>query len=237
MARNPIWKTIAAALTAEIGDGRYMPGDRLPTEAELAARFGVNRHTVRRAIAAMAADGLTHSQRGAGVFVTAQPTDYPLGRRVRFHQNLQAAGQAAGKELLRREIRAAGPREAEALSLTKGAPVAVYESLSFADGAPIAVARSVFSAERFPEILEYLEETLSVTEALRLSGVPDYTRALTRLTAKLATQTQAQHLRIAEGAPILRSISVNVDPGGQPVEYGHTWFAGDRVTLSIAPED
>jgi len=44
------------------------------------------------------------------------------------------------------------------------------------------------------------------------------------------------HLRISEGAPILRTVSVNVDPGGRPVEFGHTWFAGDRVTLVVTPD-
>lgn len=236
MARNSIWKTIATTLTGEIADGQYRPGDKLPTEAALSLRFGVNRHTVRRALTALAEAGLTHSQRGAGVFVTSKPTDYPLGRRVRFHQNLEAAGLTAGKEVLRREFRAANEREAQALGLGAGARVAVYESLSLADGAPIAVSRAVFPADRFPEILNHLDRTGSVTEALRASGLSDYTRASTRLAAKLATPTQSKHLRISENAPILRSISVNVDENGVPVEYGHTWFAGDRVTLSVTPD-
>ena len=75
-----------------------------------------------------------------------------------------------------------------------------------------------------------------VTAALRLGGVADYTRAQTRLTAKRATATQALHLRISEGAPILRSVAINVDAEGVPIEYGHTWFAGDRVTLTVMPE-
>ena len=236
MARNPIWKSIASTLTSEIANGQYTPGDKLPTEAELSTRFGVNRHTVRRALATLSEAGLTHAQRGAGVFVTSQPTEYPLGRRVRFHQNLEAAGRTAGKEVLRREIRAANPREAEALGLATGATVAVYESLSLADGAPIAVSRAVFPADRFPEILDHLDRTQSVTEALRQSGLADYTRASTQLAAKLATPTQAKHLRIPDNAPILRTISINVDGDGLPVEYGHTWFAGDRVTLSVAPD-
>ena len=65
----------------------------------------------------------------------------------------------------------------------------------------------------------------------------DYTRASTRLTAKLANATQALHLRLTEGAPILRSAGINVDPEGVPVEYGVTWFAGDRVTLTLNPGD
>ena len=236
MARTPIWKSIAAALTAEIGEGHYRPGDKLPTEAALAQRFGVNRHTVRRALADMGERGLVHARRGAGVFVASKPTDYPLGRRVRFHQNLEAAGQTPDRQLLRLETRPADMREAGALELAEGAPVHVVEGLSLADGAPLALFRSVFPAARFPALLAALEETQSVTAALAREGVDDYTRRSTRLTAKLATPTQALHLRISEGAPILRTVSVNVDPGGRPVEFGHTWFAGDRVTLVVTPD-
>ncbi|WP_309665628.1 UTRA domain-containing protein, partial [Tabrizicola sp.] len=55
-------------------------------------------------------------------------------------------------------------------------------------------------------------------------------------TAKLAAPVIALALQVSEGAPILRSVSVNVDERGVPVEFGTTWFAGDRVTLTVTPE-
>lgn len=236
MGRQALWTAIAATLTDEIGAGRYRPGDKLPTEAELSRRFGVNRHTVRRALAALEDAGLTHARQGAGVFVAARPTDYPIGRRVRFHQNLRAAGQTPDKKILLTETRSADPREAEALDLAPGARVHVYEGVSLADGAPIALFRSVFPADRFPGLLAALAETRSVSAALARGGVADYTRASTLLTAKLASPTQALHLALREGAPILRAVAVNVDAEGRPVEYGHTWFAGDRVSLVVTPD-
>ncbi len=63
--------------------------------------------------------------------------------------------------------------------------------------------------------------------------VPDYVRASTRLQAVAATAVQAARLRVAEGAPLLRSVAVNADLTGVPVEYGTTWFSGDRVTLTV----
>mgnify|MGYP000008056781 CR=1 FL=1 len=228
----PIWQSIASALISDISTGIYRPGDKLPTEAQLASRFGVNRHTVRRALKAMAEEDLVLSRRGSGVFVCQIPTEYPIGRRVRFHQNLEAAGRLPGKEILTLETRKPDPREAEALQLD-GETVHVYEGLSLADGQPIAVFRSVFPAKRFPRILESLEQTRSVTRALQAQGVTDYTRAQTALTAKTASATIALHLRLREGAPVLRSVGVNIDSDGIPVEYGKTWFAGDRVTLTI----
>lgn len=235
MPRTPIWKSIAGTLRREIADGHYRPGDKLPTEAQMAGRFGVNRHTVRHAISALVEERLVHTRRGAGVFVAQIPTDYPIGKRVRFHQNVAAAGRTPAKEVLSVETRAAGPAEREALRLDEDALVHVYEGLSLADGLPIALFRSVFPAARFPDLPAALSRSGSVTRALAAAGVADYTRASTRLTAKLASATQALHLRISEGAPILRSVGINVDAAGQPVEYGRTWFAGDRVTLTFDP--
>lgn len=236
MGRPAIWTTIRDRLTAEIAEGHYGAGDKLPSEAALSQRFGVNRHTVRRALSDLAESGLVYARRGAGVFVASRPTEYPIGRRVRYHQNLAAAGQMPEKRILRLESRGADQREAEALRLEKGAQVQVYEGLSLADGLAIAVFRSVFPAARFPQILSHLEETGSVTAALARSGVDDYTRASTRLTAVAASATDALHLRVREGAPILRAVAVNIDAEGAPVEYGRTWFAGERVTLTVAPD-
>ena len=232
--KTPIWQSISAALTKEIAEGAYGPGDKLPTEAALSARFGVNRHTVRRALAALADAGLVHARRGAGVFVASAPTDYPIGRRVRFHQNLRAAGRMPAKIVLSSETRQARWPEVEALRLDENEQVHVYEGLSLADNHPIAIFRSVFPAAPFPGLIDHLRDGGSVTDALKRCGVADYTRASTRITAKQATAAQAVHLRVAEGAPILRTQSVNVDQTGRLIEYGHTWFAGDRVTLTLS---
>jgi len=209
-------------------------GQKLPTEAALSKRFGVNRHTVRRAIAAMGEQDLVHSRRGAGVFVTQIPTEYPIGQRVRFHKNLQAAGRIPAKEILAMETRCADTFEADALGLCVGDMVHAYKGLSRADGQPIAMFRSVFPAHCFPGLPAELERHLSVTKALRVFGINDYTRSSTRLNATSANATQALHLQVREGAPLLRTIAVNIDPDGKPIEYGTSWFVGDRVTLTIA---
>ena len=232
-AKTPIWKAIADALRSDLAEGRYHPGDKLPTEAALADRFGVNRHTVRHGISALVDEGLIRTRRGAGAYVAATPTDYPIGKRVRFHENLIAAGRRPNKRVLALEERAATGGEAKALHITTGDPVCAYQGLSLADDRPIAVFDSLFPLTRLPDIRAALQQTSSVTKALRAAGVADYTRASTRLTAVRATATQALHLQIAEGDPVLRSSGVNVDARGLPVEYGRTWFAGDRVTLTL----
>lgn len=231
--KTPLWQAIATTLRAEIRTGHYRPGDRLPTEAQLSDRFGVNRHTVRRALADLAGAGQVHARRGAGVFVTGRPTDYALGRRVRFSQNLAASGRTGSHRFTRLETRPCDRTEAEALALTPGDPVHVIEGQSLADGQPLALFRSVLPGwlEGF---VDHARDRQSITAALAACGVADYTRASTRITAKLADATQAAALRLSQGAPILRSVAINVDDRGRPVEFGHSWFAGDRVSLVLA---
>lgn len=217
----------------DIGEGHYAPGQRLPTETQLAERFGVNRHTVRRAIADMADQSVVFSRRGSGVFVRHVPTPYKIGRRTRFRQNLMAAGRVPERRVLLLETRMANNQEAKALQLSKKSKVHVYEGISLSDGAPLAMFCSVFPADRFPDLLDQLEERGSVTAALAAHGVSDYTRTSTEITAKAASKTHATVLELPVGDPLLRTIGVNIDAEGTPVEYGRSWFAADRVTLIL----
>lgn len=236
MPRTPVWKSIAETLSEEIAKGHYRPGDKLPTESELSARFGVNRHTVRHALSDLTERGITRSRRGAGVFVQSAPVDYPIGKRVRFHQNIRATGRLPQKKVLRLETRPCDETEATTLDLELGAPVHVYEGLSLSGDAPVAHFISIFPAARLPGLVEALEEISSVTAALKSIGIEDYLRSETRVSAERATATQALHLGLREGDPLLRTVSLNITPEGAPIERGITWFAGDRVTLTVTPD-
>ncbi len=191
---------------------------------------------MRRALAGLAEAGLVVPRRGSGVFVAARPTDYRLGRRVRFHQNVADSGRTPSRRITRLETRPSRPPEAEALALAAGEAVHVVEGVSLADGQPLAAFRSVFPASRFPGFPAAMAGQTSVTAALAACGLTDYTRRDTRLTAKLADPVLALALQIRPGAPVLRSVAVNVDGAGLPVEFGTTWFAGDRVTLTVAAD-
>ncbi|MEM7489162.1 MAG: phosphonate metabolism transcriptional regulator PhnF [Pseudomonadota bacterium] len=228
-----VWSAIAAALRGEIAGGARGPGDRLPTEAQLAARFGVNRHTVRRALAALVDEGLVRTRRGAGAFVAAVPAEYPLGARVRFRRSMEAARRVPGKRVLTAETRPATAAEAEVLRLEPGDAVHVTDGIALADGAPVALFHAVYPAAWLPGLPDALRELGSVTRALAACGIADYVRVSTRLSAAAATPVEAGHLQVAAGAPLLVSEAVNADLEGMPVEYGVTRFAGDRITLTL----
>lgn len=233
MGKTPLWQAIGNALREDIAEGRYRPGDKLPTEAELSERFGVNRHTIRHALSALIEDNLVHTRRGSGAFVKGTPTDYPIGKRVRYHENLRAAGRYPSKRVLHVETRPATEKEAARLGMVPGDLLTSRHGISMADGQPIALSISEFPEVRWPGIGEFMRENTGVTAALEKAGVTDYTRLSTRVRAALANATQAVHLELREGAPLIYTTSLSIDQNGQEVEFGRTWFASDRVTLTL----
>src|SRR5438067_1067730 len=134
------WRQIADALTAEIAAGRYAPGQKLPPEAILATRFAVNRHTVRRALAALAEGGLVRASQGRGTFVEEAPLAYPLGPRTRFSEIVAGAGREAWGDLIGSATRPAGPEQAAALALAPGVPILELLTVHRADDAPLSTA-------------------------------------------------------------------------------------------------
>jgi len=228
-----VWRQIAEAIEAEIAGGGLKPGTRLPTEAALTERFGVNRHTVRQAVKSLVDKGLVRVTQGSGTYVEAKPLTYPIGRRTRFSEIV--VGQArdpAGRLLDHREA-AASAEIAEALDLSPEDPVVMIESAHFADGVPISWAVVAFPLPRFARVPEVYAATGSITAALAACGVPDYRRAVTRIGAAVADRVDAGRLEIAEGRPVLVVDSVNVDPDGVPIQWARSHFSADRVRLTV----
>lgn len=227
------WRRVADGIRAAIGDGTVV--DRLPSEDDLAQRFGVNRHTVRRAIAALSADGLVRAERGRGTFVKgALPRlAYEVGPRTRFGDNILAQARRPRGLLLASATEAADARLAAMLDLPPGEALLRLETMHEADGLPVSVATHWFSAARFPRAAEDLAESGSITEALRRAGVADYRRHETRLTAERASREDAAHLGAAPDALVLVARAVDVDMAGRPVQAMRTRFHAERTELVV----
>jgi len=228
-----IWKQIQRQLLRDIAQGIYKPGEKLPTENELAKRFEVNRHTVRSAIAALTESNVTRVEQGRGTFVQEAILDYPLGNRTRFSQTVSGRHRMPDKKLIKTEMLKASKSIAKQLNLKTGEPIIRLESLSIADDIPLAHAVSYLPEQRFKGIEKIFSETKSLTEAFKTYQILDYTRKYTRIIAQMPSAHIASMLKQAKNKPILQTESVDVDTIGTPIEYGVTSFSSDRVQLLV----
>ena len=166
-----LWRQIQRQIADDIAAGLYAGGSKLPTEPELATRFGVNRHTLRRAMAALAEDGLVRIEQGRGTYVQENVVDYMIGKRTRFSEIITRQHRHPGGRLLQAQELPASAEVAEALELPVDTPCLCLESLGEVDGQPLSLSVSHFPAARFPDLIAIVAETGSVTKAMEHHGV------------------------------------------------------------------
>lgn len=228
-----IWRQIAERLESDIRAGHYRKGKKIANEMDLAQTFGVNRHTVRRAIAALVDDGLLEARRGKGTFVANGTIDYPIGTRTRFSEIVSAQARVPGGHMLRSCIEAADSLTSEKLNVTEATDLVRLETLASVDGMPLSTSTAWFIAAMVPELADIYRRTNSVTEVFKAYGLGDYRRAETRMTAQLAGPEDALLLKIETGAPIMVTENLNVDASGRPIQFARTRFAAERVQLVV----
>jgi GntR family phosphonate transport system transcriptional regulator len=221
-----LWRCIADDFEQTILLGKYENGARLPAEQEMAARYGVNRHTVRRAMAELSTRGLVRTERGSGTFVKTDKLSYPIGQRTRFSEIVAASGHEAAGRLQGRRLEPASEEIAGRLGLKPGAPVVRLEIIRAADRVPVSVASTWLDAERFGDAGKIFRRMRSVTRTLGHYGITGYRRRWTQITAALADAVDA-------GRPILIVESVDVGPDDKPILTTRGRFAADRVALIV----
>ena len=229
-----LWRQIADQIRLGIATGNLGSDGKLPPELALSERFGVNRHTVRAAIAALVQEGVLRAEQGRGTFIEARKKlSYPITKRTRFSTGLEGQVRERRSTLLAHAVEPATERVAEALALTAGAPALRMELLSEVDGRPLSRGTGWFDAERFSGFDKIYVETQSITAAFRRYGIDDYLRRSTVVSARHADPADLRDLGLSPGAIVLVTVAVNVDMEGRPIEFAETRFAADRVELSV----
>jgi len=222
-------------LEDQLSDGTLGPGDRLPTEAQLAEQFGVNRHTVRRALAGLDERGLIRVEQGRGTFVQEPVLSYRIAERTRFTDNVAGQNRTPSRDVI--EVRAipAQGEPAKGLDMGPDGTLTRIVVAGHSDGQRISHSEHFFSSAQFPGIGDAVRAEKSVTAALRRLGVDDYRRKWTRITARMPTSREADLLGQPRTRPILVAESLNVDTHGHPIEYCLTRFSSDWVQIVFEP--
>ena len=228
------WRLIADELRGEIVGGSLPAGSKLASEMELALRFDVHRHTVRQAVAALAADHLVVARRGSGTFVAEHTVlVHRIGLRTRLTDSLGPRGPAVSGRLLESAIDPDPPADVVERLRLAGRPALRLEVVRSVDGLPIVRGTAWLDAERVPGLVEHYGADGSITAALRAVGIQDYLRASTTITGRAATAAETLELELPAGSMVLVVRALNTLPDGTPLLYNVSRFAADRVELDV----
>lgn len=227
-----LYVRIRQTLRDQIAAGELKPGDRLPSEDELALRFGVSRMTLRNSVSELIDEGLLYRRRGVGTFVSRPHIERDHNRLSTFFDSASAEGFAAEIRVLKQEIAESRPVVARELGLTVGDPVIFIRTLRLADGAPITLHDEFVPHRLCPQLLhEDLQLTMS-WQALERHG-HSIKRAVQRIEAVPVEREIAALLEMEEGEPVLYKRRTVFAADGTPVEFAFCYNRGDRYSVNM----
>lgn len=232
-----LWRQITDRIRQGVADGSLGRDGKLLPETALAAKFGVNRHTVRSAIAALVQEGVLEAQQGRGTFIReVRRISYALGARTRFSSNLEGQARETRSRLLSHERVAPSAEIAAVLGIRPGEFALRLDMIGEADGQPLSRATHWFEAARFPDLIDHYDKTGSITAALKRHGIEDYIRRSSSISARHADAAVLSELSLAPGAIVLVTNAINETTDGVAFQFSQALFPADRVELLVSKD-
>ena len=213
-------------ITRSLESGEWKPGDIIPSESDLAERFGVSQGTVRKAIDELAAENLLVRRQGKGTFVSTHDDPRSFFRFLRLASN---EGELLRLQSIPLECwRAkAGADVARTLALEPGAPINIVRRLMRFGDEPAVYDEIYLPGELFPDLsLDILNSVaVSMYSLFESRYSVRIIRAEERLRAVSADRVSAELLQVAEGSPLLLVERVTYTYDNKPVEWRRGFYA------------
>ncbi len=203
-------------------------GNPVPSERELAVRFGVARETVRQALRDLLVEGRIRRQ-GRGTVVSRPKMVQPLSLRS-YTEGALSLGRVPGRILVSWEDIPADTETGRDLGLPTGTPVMHLERVLLADGERIGLESTFLPLSRFAGLRDNYDPTTSLYAAIRASGV-EFRSATERIETVLASPREAALLDCTTALPLLRLHRRSVDGHGEPIERVRSLYRGDRIAF------
>ena len=227
----PLYHQLQEVLKAEIESRRWRADDQIPTETQIAERFGVSKITVRQALQKLVDLGYVRREQGRGTFVARRKFDEGPRELTSFTEEMRRHDLSAASRILTQGIEPAAAKVAGALLLPLDTPVFVLKRIRVANGEPMSVQTAHVPAAFVPGLEVSPEMSLYETLQTRYQLYP--ARARETYFAAAADAAIAKLLAIREGAPVFSVERVTSLPNQRPFEFVQSVVRGDRYNIVL----
>jgi GntR family transcriptional regulator len=228
----PLYFQIEADLRALLTSRYVNVGDLLPTEQDLAAAYGVGRHTMRTALSRLANDQLIVRKAGHGTIVRnhADRKQFSLDRS--FTRQMQEMGMTAHSRVLHMETRQVIAADPRPLLPKLGQPVMVLDRLRFGGDEPIGLQRAYVLLEHCPTLPERDFSSHSLYDILSNDFHLVITQITHTVTAATADRRQGDQLGIRAGSPLLVVNTSAILDSRDLIEFSIAHYRADKYEYS-----
>lgn len=217
---SPLYRQIKNLIVQALDAGEWLPGQTIPSEQELALRFGVSQGTVRKAVDELAAENILLRKQGKGTFVTTHQDPHTFFRFLRL--KAVNGGPVLPKSMPLECMRGrAGIEAARALSIDQGSQIFIVRRVLKFNGKPAVVDEMYLPAEVYPDLnMSMLRDWQGSLYSLFETrfGVR-MVRATEKIRAVAADRRVAEVLNVQESTPLLSVERLAYTYGDKPVEW------------------
>lgn len=220
-------------LEDSISSGEFGTRGRLPSERQLAEKYGVSRMTIRGALLELLARGLILAEPGRGVFVAEKKLDAPLGRLWSFTEETLSRGQAPRSRLLETSVVLASLDLARVFGVRDGTPLVRISRVRLADDMPMGWEVAHLPRPLFPglESHDFGQESLYATLHEVYGAIP--TKARQTVEAAEPSVQERQLLELPPRTPVLRVSRTSALADDRVIEYVRGSWRADRYLMSV----
>ena len=230
----PYYFQLEEILRGEIESGRWVPGQRIPSESELCENLGVSRTVVRQALNELVNEGLLYRRKGKGTFVAGSKIAESLVQNLTgFYEDMVAKGLTPITQVLEQKLIPASKKVAAMLNLQEGDQVIKIDRLRSVGNEPILTVTTFIPHQICPGLLEEDLTNQSLYAVLEDRYKLEIARGRRTLEAISASEEDAKLLGIEEGEPLVLLKSVGYLEDGGPVEYFEAKHRGDRSRFEV----
>lgn len=235
--RRPLYLQAVDAIQRLASDRGLRPGDRLPSEVELASFFGVGRSTIREAMGHLELARVVERRRGVGTVLLDGDPESPAAVGLETLESLESLADRQGWlcETRNLEIRRAEADldHARRLSIEPGTPVTIITRTKMRDGAPIAEMVSVVPESVIPFASLELEFQTSITELMTRRRSPPVRFARAEVTAARCQSGVARRLGLRPGDPVLVMDELFLGDEDLPLAWNLLYFVPRSIRLEV----
>ncbi|KUO66110.1 MAG: GntR family transcriptional regulator [Gracilibacter sp. BRH_c7a] len=229
----PIYYQLAKLLEGQIRRGEFQPGEVLPTEMEIAARFEISRMTVRRAIAELVSAGMISTQQGRGTFVARPKLDNIVFELNNFNEEIEQRGLQQKITLVQADIIRANKLLQEKFEIVdSNAKFLYFKTVLSAEDERIACENKYVFYTKSKPILEKELKDPSLPEIIAAHS--DYVPigAKKVLQVSITTEEEAVILGVPPNTPVIVIEQTIYAPDRKPIGWGRSVYRGDRYKLT-----
>lgn len=230
---KPKYIQIREIIRDEIEDGLYEPGSAIPSENDLAERFGTTRLTVRNAIDALVAGGLLRRVQGKGVYVMSERLgEADALELVGFRESVREKNAVPSVKALSKARRPAGGFFSHLFEIGENDDILAIKRVNYVDDVPLMMERTFIPISLFPKIESVDVGVFSLYQVYGMFG-HTVASAVEHLDMVELGTRDAHLLGIEEGSAVISYECVSYDEDGIALEFASSYRRGDLGGYSV----